>query len=137
MYVEVGEFADAATLCDVANAFEYYWAPQGYWGVDGRFSALESTFRSLVPGQWVFSMLTQLREGNSIPPHADKPLSPWVTRYHYVLGSNDYSWCMHDGVWQQLLPGHIYTMEPQYVHAAINWGATPRTHLVVDIGDPQ
>ena len=138
MYEFVTEY-NGPPLYALAESFEYYWAPQGYWCVDGRKSPLEAAFHPLVtpwiPGdRWVFSMLVKLEEGNYIPPHADKPLAPGVTRYHLVLSTNPLSWCMHSNEWQQMLASTVYTMEPQFVHAAINWGVTPRIHLVVDTG---
>lgn len=118
---------------DETPAFEYKWAPQGYWIVDGREHPLEAVFAHLpVPGKWQFSMLTKLEQGDSIPPHSDKPLAEGLTRYHFVLSTDPHSWCMHDGEWQQLQAGSFYTMEPTRTHAAINWGNTPRIHLVVD-----
>ena len=127
---------DVNDVLDAIKAFDYYWAPQGYWAVDGRKSAIEQRLRPLVGNafddRWVFSMIVKLEEGNFIPPHEDKPLAPGVTRRHLVLSANDKSWCMHGNEWQQLDVGGVYTMEPQYVHAAINWGVEPRIHLVVD-----
>ena len=138
MYAYQGDYR-GQSLSMLAESFEYYWAPQGYWCVDGRFSPIEPAFRELVgnaiPGTWGFTMLTKLEQGNYIPPHNDKPLAEGVTRYHLVLQSNEHSWCMHDNQWQQMAAGGVYTMNPQYVHAAINWGATPRVRLVVDTVD--
>lgn len=121
---------------DAVDSFTYYWAPQGYWCVDGRKSPIEEQLRPLVddcfPGDWAFTMLVKLEQGNTIPPHCDKPLAAGIVRRHLVIATDPSSWCMHGGEWQQLDAGGIYLMDPQYIHAAINWGVTPRIHLVVD-----
>lgn len=135
MYERCGTFQGSLPrVLSAIDNFSFFWAPQGYWCVDGRKSPIEKVLAPLVegcfPGEWAFSMLVKLEQGNFIPPHHDKPLQE--TRRHLILSTDEYSWCMHDNVWQQLEAGGIYTMEPQYVHAAINWGATPRIHLVVD-----
>ena len=136
MYVLDGEHRGTQQVLSLLDQFEYKWAPQGYWIVDGREHPLENTVGPLVydhlPPTWVFAMVIKLECGNSIPPHCDKPLAAGVTRRHLVLDTNDSSWCMHNNRWQQMELGGVYTMEPQFVHAAINWGVTPRIHLVVD-----
>lgn len=135
MYEPDGSYSVDEVLV-AADSFEYYWAPQGYWAVDGRVSPIEATLRgyvdSVFPGEWVFSMLVKLTTGDSIPPHCDKPLADGVVRRHLVLATNPLSWCMHDYTWQQMETGGVYTMRPEFIHAAINWGSTPRLHLVVD-----
>lgn len=138
MYERVGTLdGDRDELTARASSFEFYWAPQGYWAVDGRVAPLEEVLGPYVKGyvgpRWDFSMLVKLEQGNTIPPHTDKALATGLTRYHFVLSTDPYSWCMHDGVWQQLEAGGVYTMRPELIHAAINWGATPRLHLVVDV----
>lgn len=138
MYEHIGTHPDVAPILHLVNSFEYKWAPQGYRIVDGRERPLESTVHDLagIPGgPWVFSMVIKLEQGDNIPPHCDKPLPVGVTRYHLVLQSNDMSYCMHDGDWQQLAAGGLYIMNPRLLHAAINWGNTPRIHLVVDTED--
>ena len=139
MYELCGKYnGDVAYLEALAEAFVYKWAPQGYWIVDGREHPVEKALGPLVydlmPAPWAFTMITKLTQRDMIPPHNDKPLPVGVTRRHLIIATNDNSWCMHGGTWQQMQAGEVYTMEPQYVHAAINWGATPRIHLVVDTG---
>ena len=54
-------------------------------------------------------------------------------RYNVVLQTNQRCWNFHDGDWQQLELGGIYTMDASKEHASINWGDTERVHLVLDI----
>jgi len=66
-----------------------------------------------------------------IPAHADPPIAG--TRFHLPLLVNDGCWSFSDGGWQQLLPGRVYQLDPSLVHGAVNWGSTPRLHLLVDV----
>lgn len=67
---------------------------------------------------------------SQIVAHADPPLPS--TRFHIPLILNDACWVFHAGTWQQLSAGHLYLMDQTQVHGAVNWGATRRTHLIVD-----
>lgn len=83
-------------------------------------------------GEWRNALITQVLPNGCIPPHHDVP-PEGSNRYHLVLETNPLCWVMHGGEWQQLEQGGIYRMDPGVTHAAVNWGAMPRTHLVVDI----
>ena len=54
-------------------------------------------------------------------------------RFHLVIQTNPDCWMLHDGQWQQLEPGGIYTLDPLIPHASVNWGNEPRVHFVVDV----
>lgn len=88
--------------------------------------------RHAIPGEWAYALITQVRPQGAIPVHHDVPLEDTV-RYHLVLQTNPLSWVMHGGEWQQLPAGGIFQMIPNIEHAAVNFGAVPRTHLVVDV----
>jgi aspartyl/asparaginyl beta-hydroxylase (cupin superfamily) len=78
-------------------------------------------------------MLVVLRPGGNIGMHVDVPEAEGLTRYHLVLSTNDRCWSYHDGDWQQLESGGIYTVDPTRLHASINWGESMRVHLVADV----
>ena len=63
--------------------------------------------------------------------HVDPPIPG--PRLHLPLDVNDQCWSFSDGHWQQLAPGGIYRMNPTVLHGAVNWGATPRIHLMLDL----
>lgn len=70
--------------------------------------------------------------------HEDPPLrSTWnarpLTRHHIPLEVNHGCWVFHGGTWQQLLVGSVYAMDVTVTHGAVNWGATLRLHLMVDV----
>jgi hypothetical protein len=78
-------------------------------------------------------MLVALRPwGGNTPMHVDELEREGLARYHLVLQTNDRCWNFHDGDWQQLELGGVYTIDVSRNHASINWGATLRVHLVVD-----
>ena len=62
--------------------------------------------------------------------HTDPPIQG--RRYHVPIQTNAGCCVFSDGVWQQLVEGHIYEMDPTVVHGAVNWGHTLRLHLMVD-----
>jgi quercetin dioxygenase-like cupin family protein len=53
-------------------------------------------------------------------------------RHHIPLVLNDGCWVFSAGDWQQLEAGQVYSMNPNLLHGAVNWGATRRLHLIVD-----
>ncbi len=65
--------------------------------------------------------------------HTDHPDNVHGLRLHMPLQLNPGCWVFHDGTWQQLELGRSYAMDPTKEHGAVNWGATVRLHLVVDI----
>ena len=68
---------------------------------------------------------------SQIVAHRDPPIA-WI-RHHVPLQMNEGCWVFHDGTWQQLEVGKVYRMDPTQLHGAVNWGATLRLHLIVDV----
>ena len=66
-----------------------------------------------------------------IVAHRDAPIAG--IRHHVPLQMNAGCWVFHDGTWQQLEVGKVYRMDPTQLHGAVNWGATLRLHLIVDV----
>lgn len=90
---------------------------------------LKATF----PGQWTYAALVAIYPGAQIQSHVDAPVIG--TRYHIPLQLNDGCWVFHDGTWQQLTVGAVYTMDPTKPHGAVNWGPNLRLHLLLDVLD--
>lgn len=84
-----------------------------------------------IPEPWTWITVVALYPSSQIVVHRDLPEVDTV-RYHIPLQTNDDCWCFHDGVWQQLPVGQIYSMNPREQHGAVNWGAEVRLHLMVD-----
>lgn len=82
-----------------------------------------------LPWEWV--TIVALYPSSQIVAHRDPPAVGTV-RYHIPLQTNPDCWCFHDGVWQRLPVGQIYSMNPREQHGAVNWGAEVRLHLMVD-----
>jgi hypothetical protein len=68
-----------------------------------------------------------------IVAHCDPPIVG--QRYHVPIVTNAGCWVFHGGHWQQLTAGRGYAMNPSEDHGAVNWGAEPRLHLMVDVED--
>lgn len=87
------------------------------------------------PGRRVVRLqLVALYASQQIPAHADQSIAP-CRRLHIPLLTNAGCWSFHEGAWQQLQPGAVYEMDPAQLHGAVNWGATTRVHLMVDVED--
>lgn len=84
----------------------------------------------VLPAPWLNCHVIGLYPSQQIVAHADNPIQG--IRYHLVLQQNPGCWSLHDGTWQQLELGHLYTMDPSLEHGAVNWGAQMRLHLIVD-----
>lgn len=82
-------------------------------------------------GQVQSAMFIALQPTSQIPAHTDQPIPG--RRYHVPIQVNDGCWVFHDGQWLQLNVGRIYEMDPSQTHGAVNWGTTPRSHLIVDV----
>lgn len=137
MYKQVGTYiGDVKLLASKLDSFELDKSSSGYGSTSDRPERVRETFypfvSDLFPGNWSYSMLVSLDPGGSLPPHRDAPLIQGIKRFHLILQSNEYTWTMHDFEWQQLEVGNIYTMNPNCLHASINWGHCSRIHLVVD-----
>ena len=63
--------------------------------------------------------------------HVDQPLP--APRLHLPLEVNELCWSFSGGSWQQLAVGGVYAMDPTVLHGAVNWGATARVHLMLDL----
>lgn len=72
-----------------------------------------------------------LYPSSQLVAHTDPPLP--APRLHLPLVVNPGCWSFSDGHWQQLAVGEVYRMDPSVVHGAVNWGATPRIHLMLDL----
>lgn len=90
-----------------------------------------SGLEMLVAEPWIWITVVALYPSSQIVAHRDPPAVGTV-RYHIPLQTNDDCWCFHDGVWQQLLVGQVYSMNPREQHGAVNWGSEVRLHLMVD-----
>ena len=89
------------------------------------------------PGPWVSIMVMPVAQGQQIAAHTDQ-MAPQVARYHIPLLLNPGCWVFHGTGWQQLEEGQCYRMDPRVLHGAVNWGTTPRYHLIIDYeGVPQ
>lgn len=136
MYHRVGYYrGDMQDLVSRALALEYAWTENP--GVYGSTEThVEEKFKDLgdsIPGNWAYSTVIQIPPGGFIPFHKDVPRRENLSRFHMVLATNDKCWNYHEGSWQQLSLGSIYSMDETQEHASLNWGGTPRIHLVVDV----
>lgn len=122
-----------------AAALQLDVSPLGYGSTSDRFEQVRAKFypyvEAVLGGEWLYSMVTVIQTNGSIPPHKDAPLRGRFQRYHLVLQTNENAWNYHDGDWDRLEVGGIYLLDQTKVHGAINWGAKPRIHLVVDCAE--
>ena len=82
--------------------------------------------------QWTYATVIALYPSSQLVAHRDLYEVKGI-RHHLPLQVNEGCWVFHEGVWQQLEVGKIYTMDPKGLHGAVNWGATVRYHLIVDV----
>lgn len=109
---------------------------QGYCTTDRdeTTTIYRSHLEQLFSGEWTKCFLAIIWPNGTIPPHVDgDSIREGSQRYQVVLQSNPDSWVLHDGDWQQLEEGGIYTMRPELRHASVNWGNEPRINLIVDV----
>lgn len=135
-YELVGRLDRTRTLADLAPRLSPVRSQEGYATTDRE--ATRALYRprleSVFPGEWTHCTLAIIWPAGSIPPHADGcTASERAQRYMVVLQSGSDSWCLHDGTWQQLEEGGIYTADPAKTHAAVHWGLEPRIHFIVDV----
>jgi hypothetical protein len=91
----------------------------------------EPVLRDLFPGRWTRAMVVVLYPSAQLVAHRDPPIEG--IRYHLPLQLNPGCWVFHAGVWRQLAEGHVYEMDPTEEHGAVNWGATTRMQLAIDV----
>lgn len=109
----------------------------GYAHVDRNQGLVRELFRPplshLWPGDWPFCTVVRLDPGGHLPLHSDDCThAPGCRRYHLVLRTNPGCWLFHGGAWQRLREGGVYAMDPRVPHGGVNWGDSPRLHLVLD-----
>ena len=123
-------------LAEVASRLEMQASATGYEATSDQTELLRDSFYPFVghlfPGPWKFAMVVLVKTHGHLPVHRDGAMPTGVTRYHLVLQTNPRCWYFHDGAWEQLEVGGIYELDPTLEHGAINWGAEPRIHLVID-----
>jgi hypothetical protein len=83
-------------------------------------------------GQVQSAFIVSLLPMQQIPLHVDASIAPAV-RYHIPIRTNPDCWSFHAGEWHHLEVGGLYRMDPIDPHGAVNWGAEPRWHLLVDV----
>jgi hypothetical protein len=136
----VGTYEGSTPLQELANRFLQFdvaWSPSDYGTTVEHQKLIRDAYRAeladVLPGEWFRSMLVLIRPGGNIPMHKDVPEGAGLTRCHLVLQTNDRCWNYHDGDWQQLELGGIYTVDLTREHASINFGEHMRVHLVADV----
>lgn len=136
MYIETGHYPEAQRFQEVVGKLSPPRSSEGY-GTTGSVETIQA-FRPLLctcfTGEWTYAICAVVWQNGTIPPHQDGDTQTQKSiRYHLVIDTNPDAWVMHGGHWQRLAQDMIYTMDPLMVHAAVNWGARPRIHLVVDV----
>ena len=138
MYYRVGTYAGRVPLHELAERFGQFdiaWAPTGYGTTIDHFVAVRDAYcrdlQDAIPGVWASSMLVAIQPEGHIRKHTD--IIGKGERHHLVIQTNPDCWSYHDGTWQQLEPGGIYTVDQSKEHASINLGEQVRIHLVVDL----
>lgn len=130
MYVRVFKnVPDLETLREAAKNVDLTKGSGSY------ISPSEDTLPHFAP---LFPLLKLLRAGivvlqpsQQLVGHTD-PWNPHDIRIHIPLYTNDACWCFHSGAWVQLEEGKAYEMSPAEFHGAVNWGHSPRMHLMLD-----
>jgi hypothetical protein len=79
-------------------------------------------------------LLSVVMPGHVIDPHVDKVSLRWWGRIHVPLTSAPESRFIVAGRAQHLAPGWAYLVNVTKEHSVVNAGATPRIHLMVDVG---
>lgn len=82
-------------------------------------------------------MITRLRPGGRIKPHADNEgdyaTASYRARFHVVLQGLPGSLYHNGSETAQMLTGEVWTFTPSLVHAIENNSAADRIHLIVDL----
>lgn len=96
-------------------------------------AAVQPLLAEHFPGRWLQATFVFLLPSQQIVRHADPPIRG--TRYHIPIDTNSECYVYHAGSWQKLAEGFTYAMNPAAPHGAVNWGATMRLHVMVDIAE--
>lgn len=134
MYTRVETYAGASMLEPYVAVLAPWQQVQGYGTTPSEetLAVFVPLLHTSFPGLWVYAICAVIWPNGTIPPHQDTHTTG-SQRFHLVLSTNPDAWVWHDGIWQQLEQDGVYTMDPEKVHAALNWGTLPRVHLVFDI----
>ena len=119
----------ALTLCHNSDPGRYSTTTDHLVGTLELFSDIAPA----IPGTWVSVMGIVIPPAGSIPLHADLPIYDELIRYHLVVQTNPGCESYHDGTWQHLESGGIYSVDPTRLHESRNTGDTDRIHLVIDV----
>lgn len=136
MYELVGELPGARRLADLAGQLHPQPSREGYATTDREKTRVlyEQHVSPYLPGEWTKCFLAIIWPNGTIPPHRDgDSIREGSKRFQVVLQTNDQCWNLHDRQWQQLVQDGIYTMQPDLVHASVNWGSEPRILLIADV----
>ena len=80
------------------------------------------------------AMIVALMPGQTVKPHTDEgSYCAAYTRYHLPLITNNACSNTFGEVTQPLAEGHIYYVDNQLEHSAVNMGQEARAHLIFDI----
>ena len=139
MYQYIGEYTgDLEGLERALSTVSYGEAVSGYgassWPQDQQIKDIAQPYlKDILPTEWLFTMLTVIHPDGILTPHLDGATREGYLRYHLVLKTNDLCWNFHDGSWQHMPKGSIWTIDPALIHASVNWGLEDRIHLVMDV----
>ncbi len=120
--------SDVAALVDLARTIDLAPGPGGSRMTP--IAGAQAIVGASIPGLWAQALIVVLLPSAQLVGHCDPPIAG--TRVHLPIVSNADCWSFSDGVWQQLVIGTGYAMDPTKPHGAVNWGATPRLHLMID-----
>ncbi len=134
MYLQVGRYPNPRALADRAHLCKPVESELGYATTDRDITlcVYREALGDVFKGEWMDCKLAIVWPYGCIHPHADI-LPADRERFFLVLQTNPDSWCLHDGQWQQLEEGGIYSVDPSKVHAAVNLGTELRINFVVDV----
>ena len=133
MYHKVGHYTGPLQPLVAIIPYPSDASGMGYRTVHGQEALYASYLRDTFPGTWARGFFSIIWKDGSIVPHLDSDMRADATRFHLVIQTNPDCWMLHDGQWQQLEAGGIYTLDPLIPHASVNWGHSTRVHLVVDV----
>ena len=95
---------------------------------------LEPHLAATFPGPWIYIDLLTLYPDGVVHRHTDGHKG-WV-RTHVALQTNDECWNYAGGIWSQLPLGGVSELDTREPHGSVNWGTTPRIHVIFDVARP-